>query len=147
MLIALAIVAVVSAIILLTIGGGSSDSKKPEVKTEEKKKEEKKSGKKKSGGKTYSTGSHSGGRKSSSSSVKITNISIDKLEKHIDTNNCWVTIDGDVYDISNFIQENPNYRKSADDYCGTIAFEAGFLSENNIKDEVISSSVKVGRLG
>ncbi|MCD5389776.1 MAG: cytochrome b5 domain-containing protein [Candidatus Pacebacteria bacterium] len=100
--------------------------------------------------KSYSSSGGGGGRKSGGSgggATKPRNIAMSEFQKHTKSKDCWVLMDGEVYNITNFINEYPTYGNGATEFCGTVGFEAGFLSENKIRDTIKSKSQKMGIIG
>ena len=144
MLIALGVVAVIGAISLLNIY--KPDKTELEVISESEEVVEEK----KAEPKSYSSSGGGGGRKSGGSgggATKPRNIAMSEFQKHTKTKDCWVLMDGEVYNITNFINEYPTYGNGATEFCGTVGFEAGFLSENKIRDTIKSKSQKMGIIG
>lgn len=74
-------------------------------------------------------------------------ISIDEFQRHNSYDDCWVLIRGTVYDITDYLSELPN-GKEASPYCGTYAFEEGFLGSSDVLvNEIIEQSSKIGTMG
>lgn len=153
LLIALGIIAVVGGIMLYRIYGPSDT--KPVVISESVVEEEvvaevTPSRSYSSGGSSSSAGGSRGGGSRTSS---VTNseipaiIQMSEFEKHYKPDDCWVLVDGIVYDISSIIKEYPSQFGGATDYCGTLGFEVGFLGENNVQTFIDENSEKVGTIG
>jgi hypothetical protein len=86
-----------------------------------------------------------GGSAGVSQSSKIpTGVRLDEFEKNNTLNSCWVLIEGEVYNISNFLENNQNDfdLEIIVQYCGTLGFEAGFLVENTQLIEVFKENAQ-----
>lgn len=141
LLIALGVVAVVSAIMLYRIYGPQPAPEEVEQTTPTTSTAEtptatpSRGGSRGGGGGSRGGGSRGGG---SSASTDITNIA-----QHNKPNDCWVTIDGDPYDITGFIQEYQSNDETISGFCGTYGFEVGFLGENpELRDFVLANAIK-----
>jgi cytoskeletal protein RodZ len=96
---------------------------------------------------TASSGSSSGGARPSSGQVGQAIVSIDEFQRHNSVDDCWVLIKGKVYDITEYLSSLPN-KQVASPYCGTFAFEEGFLGETGIQiDSIVQNSIEVGTMG
>jgi hypothetical protein len=85
-------------------------------------------------------GSTSGGGNSAEAVVNS-----EDFQEHNNINDCWVLMDGEVYDITNFVALYYVHTDAVSPLCGTFGFEAGFLSENSgLKATVLSASSKKG---
>jgi hypothetical protein len=143
-LIALAIVAVISGIMLYDIYGpqpipdfSQSESSDSKIETTETSTSSKPIAGGTGGSRGVSTGSR--GRSSASSSSDITNIA-----QHNKPNDCWVTIGGETYNITGFVQDYQKNDSSITNFCGTYGFEAGFLEQNSsLRDIVLRNSIKI----
>lgn len=94
---------------------------------------------------TAPSGGGSGGRVSSQPTQAI--ISIDEFQRHNSYDDCWVLIRGTVYDITDYLLKHSN-RREASPYCGTYAFEEGFLGSSDVLvNEIIEQSSKIGTMG
>lgn len=148
LLIGLAIVAVASAAILYR--AYNQPAKDPlvseAVQIEKKNKDTPNQGSPRT---SSSGGSSKGGSRSSSGDAKsLPKISQGEFEKHTNLNNCWVLIEGEVYDISNFLTEYVSQQQKAMSFCGTVGFEVGFIEQNSSLREIIKSkSNKKGAIG
>lgn len=147
MLIALGIVAIISGFILYRVYfPSSSDSAKENTLSSTQKQEEKKSqpntqSASRSGGARGSR-TPSGGASSGSQTV-----SIQEFESHSTLNSCWVLLDGEVYDITNFLGKYESYQETILSFCGTVGFEAGFIEGNkSLAESVKIESQKIGTI-
>ena len=137
LLIALGIVAVISGIILYNIYGPQPapeviSQTEPSIETTSNTRSPSRSSRNAGGGSRR-------GRGGSANAVDITNI-----EKHNKPNDCWVTINGEAYDITLFVQEYQSTDTNISNFCGTYGFEVGFLEKNPILREfVLQNSTKV----
>lgn len=74
-------------------------------------------------------------------------ISVDEFQRHNNDDDCWVLIKGTVYDITDYLSTLSN-KEAASPYCGTYAFEEGFLDASDVRvDEIIEQSSKIGTMG
>lgn len=88
-----------------------------------------------------------GGQASSGSARQASGISIDEFQRHNTSDDCWVLIDGNIYDITEYLSRLPN-KEEASPYCGTFAFEEGFLQETSLEKELIINSATLrGEIG
>lgn len=91
-----------------------------------------------------SRGSSGGGGSSSSGSVSI---SVVEFESHDTEKSCWVLIEGEIYDITGYLQ-NISDPEAAALYCGTFGFKEGYLGDSQEKtNEVIRQSIMMGKIG
>jgi len=81
-----------------------------------------------------------GGLSSSGGSSSPAGVTLDDFQKHASLDNCWVIVDGDIYDISNILFENPNLQPTIAQYCGTFGFEVGYLAEDSVFKSVVQKS-------
>ena len=90
-------------------------------------------------------GSRRGGTGTGGGSVHPT-VSSKEFQMHSSSEDCWVLINGTVYDITSFIKSyETSQQQRISQYCGTFGFEAGFLAENpNFEDDVINVSAEKG---
>ena len=151
LLIVLGVVAVIAAIAFYRIYG--PDNSEPEIISESvlgeevSEKETTSTSRSSSSGGGSGGGSGSGGSRSSSSETLKT-VTMDEFQKHSRGDDCWVIIDGEVYNITFFIEKYPSQReKGLTEYCGTVGFEAGYLKENTVKESIIENSSKLGQIG
>ncbi len=149
MVIALGIIALLGGLKLYFVY--KPDKAAPEVIVESEETTVKDSAKKTSSAKktrrSYSGGGSAGGSSRSTQGTSLSGVSMDDFQKHIKPNDCWVLIEGEVYDISGFIKQYPSQGKESLQYCGTVGFEVGFLEENKIRDSVKEYSTKIGIIG
>ena len=151
LLIALGVIAVIGGIMLYRIYGPKKSNPiviEEEVVNEEPQQNTKSTQRKTSSARS-SGGGGGGGRSSSSqsSSQSTTPIQMTEFQKHSKKDDCWVLIEGNVYNITNVIKSYPVQVGTASEFCGTIGFEVGFLDENNIKSFILEKSEKVGTIG
>ncbi len=139
MLIALGIVALLGAVILFSVYKSSNKGTNPSNDKSKQKKEDKK---KKTLTSHYSGGGGVHGSHGSSSGGGA--ISVTEFKKHRSMDDCWVLMNGEVYDITNFIHTYPEYKEDIVGFCGTFGFEAGFLKENPIYESIKKHSQKKG---
>ncbi len=101
-----------------------------------------------SGGASSPARSSGGGSKASSSGApSISVVSIDDYENHKSPEDCWVLIDGKVYDITQYIKDSSEPEKIAP-FCGSFAFEEGYLDViASTKDAVINRATLKGTIG
>ena len=93
-------------------------------------------------------GTRGGGSSSGGSSLEASgSISIGTFESHNTEKSCWVLIEGDVYDITGYLQNSINAETIAL-YCGTFGFKEGYLSDSaeNVED-VVRQSISMGKIG
>lgn len=58
-------------------------------------------------------------------------IGLDELKRHATARSCWIAIDGQVYDITDYLAEHAQeHQFSLDSFCGTDA-TAGWNNKNN----------------
>ena len=151
LLIVLGVVAVIAAIAFYRIYG--PDNSEPEIISESVLEEEVPEKETTSTSRPSSSGGSAGGSSRSgasgaSSSETIKTVSMDEFQKHSRGDDCWVLIDGDVYDITSFINKYSTQRDNGIiEYCGTIGFEVGYLKENDVKETVKQNSSKLGQIG
>lgn len=91
----------------------------------------------------------SGGGGSASRAVAptISTISLTEFESHKTPDSCWVLIDGRVYDITDYLKNSPEPKEIAP-YCGTFAFEEGYLNEiATTKNAIIEKANLKGTIG
>lgn len=145
MLMVLGVVAFIAAISLYFIY--KPDKTKPEVISESKQDITK--DKKKKQPKSYSANTGGGGQRSHSSgkTTKSAGISMSEFQKHTQAKDCWVLMDGEVYNITGFINKYPDYKNGVIEFCGTVGFKVGFLKENKIRDTIKNVSQKMGVIG
>jgi len=55
--------------------------------------------------------------------LKKSGFSIEDIKKHNNENDCWLLIDGRVYDVTSYVEKHPGGKVIAD-YCGKDATEA-----------------------
>lgn len=123
----------------------SDPDKIAELEAKKKAKTSTKSTSKPSGG-ASSAGSASGGG-SRASAPTISTISISEFESHNSSENCWVLIDGKVYDITDYIKSSDEPKVIAP-YCGTFGFEEGYLEEiSSTKQAIINEASLKGTIG
>jgi hypothetical protein len=73
-------------------------------------------------------------------------INLSEFEQHNSINDCWVILDGAVYDITQYLRTIPDAQQAAA-YCGTFAFQAGYLGGSSLAaDAVAGSSILIGSL-
>lgn len=138
LLIGLAVVGVISGIILYDIYGPQGSSE-PEIISQSDP-----SAAPAATSSSTSRGSSRGGGGSRAGGSAAAKVDITNIEKHNKPNDCWTTIDGEVYDITGFIQEYQSTDPDISNYCGTYGFEVGFLDENpELKDFVLQNSNRV----
>ncbi len=87
----------------------------------------------------------SGGSSGSSSSgslpeVQPTGVLLAEFEEHTSLESCWVVIDGSVYNISNYIENQRIQTDEINQYCGTFGFEVGFIDDDLMLAERIKES-------
>lgn len=100
-----------------------------------------------SGGGSRSRGSSGGGGGGSSSSSTSGSISVSTFESHNSIKSCWVLIEGEVYDITGYLQNISNPEEAVL-YCGTFGFKEGYLGDSEeAKNNVIRQSIKMGKIG
>ena len=152
MLIILGVVAVIAAIVFYRIYG--PDNSEPEIISEStleeevEKKETTNTSRPSSSGSSSRGSSRSSSSSSSSTSETVKTVSMDEFQKHSRGDDCWVLIEGDVYNITFFIEKYPSQReKGITEYCGTVGFEAGYLKENNIRESVKENASNLGKIG
>lgn len=105
--------------------------------------------KKKSSPSRPSSGGGGGARGGSSGGSKAAPVSLsfESFQSHNTAKDCWVLVDGSVYDITGLVSSGSIDPKAAE-YCGTTGFEIGFLDQQlNIKDSILTQSQKVGKIG
>jgi hypothetical protein len=74
-------------------------------------------------------------------------VSITAFEQNNTLNSCWVLIDGEVYDISEYLRGLPNADDPAS-YCGTFGFEEGYIGNSTaLKEQIIEESTLKGTIG
>lgn len=148
LLIGLAIVAVISAGVLYRVYNPPvKDVIASQAPTSETKKETKASTSTKSRSTSGGGGSRSGGGTSVPSSAGQ-KVSQADFEKHATMDNCWVLMEGEVYDITIFLLEYVSQQDKASSFCGTVGFEAGFIDGDlGLKDSVKNKSQKMGIIG
>lgn len=146
MLIALGIVAVVSGIILYRVFNPAEEeieqlSTAP--KTEE-------AASTTSGGsRGGSRGGGGGGSRGGGGSGTTTGggLSSADFQKHVSLEDCWVLVEGTVYDITGILQEYSQYGPTVAPFCGTFGFEVGFLQENlSLKEIIIGRAPSHGQI-
>ncbi|MCA9352513.1 cytochrome b5 domain-containing protein [Patescibacteria group bacterium] len=73
-------------------------------------------------------------------------VSSKEFQTHNNAQDCWVLINGIVYDITSFVESyETSLQTRISQYCGTFGFEAGFLSENpTVEHDVINVSAEKG---
>ena len=71
-------------------------------------------------------------------------VSLSDFESHNTVRDCWALIEGGVYDVTPYLT-SISHRNEAAPFCGTFAFEEGFMSgSESLRDIVISLSVFKG---
>ena len=93
------------------------------------------------------TRGNSGGssRRGGSSFDSEATVSSKEFQSHATIENCWVLIDGIVFDITGFIMAYSSIQEESSQYCGAFGFEEGFLKNNQeYKDAVSKASIKKG---
>ena len=143
MLKALAVVAIISGIILYRNSRPSDPVVVPQVTkdtpTETTTGSASTSSSRRGGGGRSSGGSSSGG------GTKISTVTPSDFQRHNTLESCWVLIDGQVMDITNFIIEFRSQADAIAQFCGTFGFEAGFLDENQqFVESITTSSTNMG---
>lgn len=89
-------------------------------------------------------GSSSGGATSADEAVG--GISIATFESHSTSSDCWVVIDGIVYNITAYLNTLSSDTEVAS-FCGTFGFDAGYINNSeSLKEEVINQSVRMGTI-
>ncbi|MCI5050699.1 MAG: cytochrome b5 domain-containing protein [Candidatus Pacebacteria bacterium] len=142
LLIALGVVAVIGGGVLYSIYGVTPE---PEIISQSDPTAEiQEAASSSSGSRSGSRGGGSrGGSRGGGGGVNSPQADIDNLQNHNQPNDCWVTIDGQIYDITGFIQEYQSIDNTVEGYCGTYGFEAGFLAEHpELRDFVLRNSVQ-----
>lgn len=138
LLIALGVVAFISAIVLYRIYGPQPEPEAVEQTTPSTSTETPTATPASRGGGGGGGSRGGGSRGGSSASSSISNLSL-----HNKPNDCWVTIGGGVYDITQFIREYEEINPEIAGYCGTYGFEVGFLDENlDLRDFVLENAIK-----
>jgi len=92
------------------------------------------------GGRTARSGGSAGGGGNSLQSPVFAGVSLDDFQTHNTYRDCWITIGDDVYDVSNYLENNQSWAQEIGQYCGTLGFEFGFGAEyvstiNDIKEK------------
>jgi hypothetical protein len=146
LLIALGIVAVIAAVMLYRIYG----PKKHELKVISESKKEEKKDTKTAPARSYGGGGGGGRGSSSSSNTKesVLSVSLDDFTKNNKLESCWVIIEGEVYNITNYLKEYDSDIDGISQYCGTFGFEVGYLNEKSSLSNLIKdNSLKIGKIG
>lgn len=146
MLIGLSIVAIISAIMLYRIYYPSSEEVIPADISSSTTKSSDTPNKA-----TTSSGSRGGTRGGSSVSGRggtgDQTVSLQEFESHSSLKNCWVLLNGEVFDISNFLVNYGDFQDSIMPFCGTVGFEAGFIEGNkSLAESVKIESQKIGTI-
>lgn len=88
-------------------------------------------------GTTSTTGSNSGNQI----------VSFQEFERHSTAKDCWILMDGEVYDITEFLLTNEGLYKEATSFCGTVGFEEGFIKRNEVlKEKIEKETLKIGSI-
>ena len=143
MLIGLAVVAIFSGIMLYRIYYPSSEEVIPAVISESSNQNtESSTPSSRSGGSGGARPSTSGG-----TSVGSQNVSLQEFENHSSLKNCWVLIDGEVFDISSFLTTYQSLQETAVSFCGTVGFEVGFIDgDESLKARIKLESQRIGTI-
>jgi len=141
LLIGLGVVALVSGIILYDIYGPKKTSAPEIISQSEPDQGSDVSTSATTSSRSLNRGSGGGSSRTGGSSAAI---DITNIETHNTPNDCWTTIDGEVYDITRFVQEYQSTYRDIANFCGTYGFEVGFLLENpSLKESVLQNSTRV----
>jgi len=89
-------------------------------------------------------GSRGGG---SSSSASPSGVTLNDFKNHNTPDNCWIVIQGEVFDVSNYITNNESQAATVGQYCGTLGFEVGIGSQNTeLTQEILQQSQGLGSI-
>lgn len=151
MLIALAIVAVLSALQLYSVYGGGSEEENFVVENTpaEATPAEDVSSTEGSGGSYSGSSVKKGGvARKGGGSKKARVLQLSDVEKHNNINDCWVLASGYVLDITSYLSSEPLDSKDISSYCGTSGFEVGYFSElsEEEKKKILRQSTRKGKL-
>lgn len=143
----LGVVAVLGAISLVFTFSGDDEPVVEQAATTETKALEKPTAAKSTASRPASSIGGSRGGGSSTQSGTAISLSLDAFQKHNTEADCWVLVDGFVYDITQLVASN-SINSEATEYCGTTGFEVGFLDkQSNIKESILTKSQKIGKIG
>jgi len=86
-----------------------------------------------------------GGARSGSGGGETRSVTSADFQSHASPADCWVLLEGQVYDVTPIIKAYPTWADPIRPFCGTFGFEAGFISENpNFADTVKSQGTQKG---
>ena len=84
-------------------------------------------------------GSRRGGAARSSSGGETRSVTSADFQSHASPGDCWVLLEGQVYDVTPIFTAYPVWIESIKPFCGTFGFEAGFISEHPDFTETIKN--------
>ncbi|KNE70046.1 hypothetical protein AMAG_15035 [Allomyces macrogynus ATCC 38327] len=77
----------------------------------------------------------------------IRTFSLDEVAKHNKPDDCWVVVDGKVYDVTKFLDKHPGGRKILLKHVGTDATKAWMNFHNPIILETVGRKLQIGIVG
>lgn len=71
---------------------------------------------------------------------------MEKVAKHNNRNDCWIVIDGNVYNVTDWISKHPGGVQPILNYCGKDATQAFKGKPHSAKAEQIKERYYIGKL-